>query len=176
MIAPSKSPRRFNSGPCHLYRDIEMKQEHEDQLRRKIYQQATEIKCLKQEIERLKAWNAEMVKKAASGGTLDGYREMAQQLTNKDAEIERLNDAIRSHMADNNILRQGKQLQAAEIERLKAENEEQARLLGMSAEREASLRGEVERLRGQLQHCVNHLERANCGGRLRGCEVSCTIA
>ena len=40
---------------------------------------------------------------------------------------------------------------AAEIERQQAEIEAQARLLGMSAERELALRGEIERLRAALE-------------------------
>lgn len=39
------------------------------------------------EIERLRKWNAEMMEKAASGGTLDGYREMGAALAAKNAEI-----------------------------------------------------------------------------------------
>lgn len=39
------------------------------------------------EIERLRKWCAAMVEKAASGGTLDGYREMGAALASKDAEI-----------------------------------------------------------------------------------------
>ena len=37
-----------------------------------------------------------------------------------------------------------------QIERLRVENEEQARLLGMSGEREADLRGEIEKLKKLL--------------------------
>lgn len=51
------------------------------------------------EIERLRKWNAEMVEKAASGGVLDGYRDLGARLAAKDAEIERLREALREAAA-----------------------------------------------------------------------------
>lgn len=42
------------------------------------------------EIERLRKWNRQMVEKAASGGTLDAYREMGTKLCAKDEGIEML--------------------------------------------------------------------------------------
>lgn len=42
------------------------------------------------EIERLREWQRQMVEKAASGGVLDGYRELAGKLAERDAEIDRL--------------------------------------------------------------------------------------
>ena len=46
------------------------------------------------EIERLRWWNADMVAKAASGGTLDGYREMGARLAALEAERDRLREAL----------------------------------------------------------------------------------
>jgi uncharacterized small protein (DUF1192 family) len=40
-----------------------------------------------------------------------------------------------------------------EIDRLRADLDEQCRLLGMSGEREAKLLGEIERLKKELQTC-----------------------
>lgn len=38
------------------------------------------------EIDRLRKWNADMVAKSASGGVLDGYREMGAKLAAVEAE------------------------------------------------------------------------------------------
>ena len=46
------------------------------------------------EIERLRVWNAEMVAKATSGGTLDGYRELGQKCAGLEAKNERLREAL----------------------------------------------------------------------------------
>lgn len=56
------------------------------------------------EIERLREWNRQMVEKAASGGTLDGYRELGAKLANAEAEIERLRatvDRLQQQWAEN---------------------------------------------------------------------------
>lgn len=44
------------------------------------------------EIERLRKWNADMVAKAASGGTLDGYREMGARIAAREAERAKRDD------------------------------------------------------------------------------------
>jgi hypothetical protein len=44
------------------------------------------------EVLRQRKWAREMVEMAASGGRLDGYRELADELAAKDGEIERLTD------------------------------------------------------------------------------------
>lgn len=45
---------------------------------------ADQLEVMRERIAELEAWNAEMVEKAASGGTLEGYREMGQRI----AELE----------------------------------------------------------------------------------------
>lgn len=50
--------------------------------------------ALKAEIDRLRDWQRQMVEKAASGGRLDGYRELAGKLAAKDAENDRLRAAL----------------------------------------------------------------------------------
>ena len=98
---------------------------------------------VRDENERLREWNRQMVEKAASGGTLDGYRELAEKVAAAEnerdkarAEVERLKAAIdmqpspptredmewagKVHLAEaekeNDALR-------AEVEALRAENE-----------------------------------------------------
>jgi hypothetical protein len=46
------------------------------------------------EIERLYEWQRQMVELAASGGRLDGYRELAAKLAKKDEQIDRLRAEI----------------------------------------------------------------------------------
>jgi hypothetical protein len=85
------------------------------------------------EVERLREWQRQMVEIQASGGRLDGYRELADKLAARDAEIDRLRaenaqakeaiavlgagrplgDIIGLHTAQNAI---------AEAKRLRAEN------------------------------------------------------
>ena len=43
-----------------------------------------------EELAQAREWNRQMVEKAASGGTLEGYREMGRKLAQKDARIARL--------------------------------------------------------------------------------------
>ena len=50
--------------------------------------------ALKADIDRLRDWQRQMVEKAASGGRLDGYRELAGKLAAKDAENDRLRAAL----------------------------------------------------------------------------------
>lgn len=47
------------------------------------------------EVLRQRKWAREMVQMAASGGRLDGYRDLADKLAAKDGEIERLRAEIR---------------------------------------------------------------------------------
>lgn len=48
----------------------------------------------KARIKELELWNAAMVEKAASGGTLDGYREMAMRIEDLEREKKRLRRGI----------------------------------------------------------------------------------
>jgi hypothetical protein len=47
-----------------------------------------------EEVERLRAWQREMVEIAASGGRLDGYRELGAKLAARDAEIDKLRGEV----------------------------------------------------------------------------------
>lgn len=78
--------------------------------------EAREVEQLYAEITKLQRWNADMVKKAASGGTLEGYREMASQLTEKDAEITKLTAEGAKHVDEINHLWE-------ETDKLRAEND-----------------------------------------------------
>ncbi len=55
---------------------------------------AAELAWRDAEIDRLREWQRQMVEKAASGGRLDGYRELAGKLAAKDAENDRLRAAL----------------------------------------------------------------------------------
>lgn len=55
---------------------------------------AAELAWRDAEIDRLRDWQRQMVEKAASGGRLDGYRELAGKLAAKDAENDRLRAAL----------------------------------------------------------------------------------
>ena len=57
-----------------------------------IVELTTRIASQAAEIERLKQWQREMVEIQASGGRLDGYREMGAQIAAQAAEIERITD------------------------------------------------------------------------------------
>jgi hypothetical protein len=59
------------------------------------------------EIERLYKWQREMVEKAASGGVLDGYRELATKLAKRDETI----DSLRHENADLESLMHRRQFQ-----------------------------------------------------------------
>ena len=64
---------------------------HEEPLRAKV---AEEVGRLVQERDDLREWNKAMVVKAASGGVLDGYREMGEQLAASQAYAAQLRDAL----------------------------------------------------------------------------------
>lgn len=57
--------------------------------------------ALLDEVLRQRKWAREMVEMAASGGRLDGYRELADKLAAKDAEIDRLRAELRVIAAAN---------------------------------------------------------------------------
>lgn len=46
------------------------------------------------EVLRQREWARRMVEKAASGGTLDGYRELGEKIANAEAQIDRLRAAL----------------------------------------------------------------------------------
>lgn len=48
-----------------------------------------EIATLRADLERARKWNADMVAKAAEGGTLDGYREMGARLAKAEERAEK---------------------------------------------------------------------------------------
>ena len=48
----------------------------------------TALTKLKEQVAELQKWNADMVAKAASGGVLDGYRELGQRAANAEARAE----------------------------------------------------------------------------------------
>ena len=53
------------------------------------FQAAERIKDLEARAEKAEAWNREMVAKAASGGVLDGYREMGEKLAEAETRAEK---------------------------------------------------------------------------------------
>jgi len=59
-----------------------------------------ETKAQADEIERLREWQRQMVEIQASGGRLDGYRELAQKLADRDSEIDRLRDENAAQLAE----------------------------------------------------------------------------
>jgi hypothetical protein len=87
------------------------------------------------EIERLREWQRQMVEIQASGGRLDGYRELADKLAARDKEIDRLRAENRQAKEAVAVLGAGRPLgdivglhtaqnAIAEAERLRAENAE----------------------------------------------------
>ena len=57
------------------------------------------IESQQREIEELREWNAAMVEKMASGGTLDGYREMASKVASLQSRLDECEAALRQHDA-----------------------------------------------------------------------------
>lgn len=73
------------------------------------------------EVLRQRKWAREMVEMAASGGRLDGYRELADELAAKDGEIERLTDEngrLRADLlAGRNVVNAGLTIHTLTLER-----------------------------------------------------------
>jgi len=60
------------------------------------------------EIARLAKWNQDMVAKAASGGALDGYRELGARAARAEAEVERLRGYITRYLSGDYLRPVGK--------------------------------------------------------------------
>lgn len=77
--------------------------------------------ALLNEVLSLRGWNRQMVEMAASGGRLDGYRELADKLAAKDGEIERMTEENRRLRADllagRNVVNAGLTIHTLTIER-----------------------------------------------------------
>ena len=88
-IAAGVEPR-CKHGTRHPHRCRECEVEEQDNLR----QEQDELAALRARVKELEQWNKEMVELSASGGRLDGYREMGRQLAEKDEQI----DALRARI------------------------------------------------------------------------------
>jgi chromosome segregation ATPase len=100
-----------------------------------------------EEIERLREWQRQMVEIQASGGRLDGYRELAQKLADRDAEIDRLRAEAESfHMDYRMKCDEETRAQAVEIEKLEHAADIQASIIARLRAENASLRLEVSGL------------------------------
>lgn len=51
--------------------------------------------ALRERVTELEAWNRQMVEKAASGGVLDGYRELGQRAAKAQADLEEALEVVR---------------------------------------------------------------------------------
>ena len=52
------------------------------------------IESLESQLEEAQKWNKEMVEKAASGGTLDGYREQAARINELEQQLSESQEAV----------------------------------------------------------------------------------
>lgn len=100
------------------------------------------------EVLRQRAWARGMVEKAASGGTLDGYRELGQKLAKAEAQIEALR-------AERDVLKIGidSVLHALARAGVSDVDDPGEAIDTIAAEREA-LRADKRRIEGMAQHMV----------------------
>jgi len=62
------------------------------------------IEKLQEELSKISEWNQEMVKKAASNGTLEGYREMGRKLADQEEKIDQQDSELKRLAEYDNLL------------------------------------------------------------------------
>ena len=111
----------------------------------------TKIAQLERELTAAKEENARLAK------SLETSRAYCSKL---DGILEEVGDVTVSCINPYEDIKRALAAQKAELALLRTESQEQARLLGMSGEREADLRGEIERLRRRVEAADEVMELA----------------
>jgi len=110
------------------------------------------IKELEKRIAELEKWNAEMVEKAASGGTLEGYREMGQRI----AELEKSKDLAKSF---HDLAVKERDYERIRNNRLEKRIAELTETIAFTPNADAKLVNENKRLDAVLVKALEYLQR-----------------